>query len=169
MERSTIMGIWYQLSANARRDLVTNLSEMLGETPALIQQAEATADAAGEGPTGRPPRVRPWARPLLKEISEFQAFGKKTSKERKGDKHTPMLISIAMGVIKRGKDAGMTDEEILAAIRANLEDIDSLKGLYPKEDDDDDDDANQGGGGDPPPPAGGASGVSGQKSTPMET
>jgi hypothetical protein len=157
LERGQLMGIWYQLSDQARVDLVTNLSSMLGVSPA--------PEPPPVGALGRPatagPKVKAWDRPILRDVPLFQQFGQMTKKERADDdKGISQLLSISMGVIKRGRDSGVADQDILAALLDALRDPERLKLLFqpPASSDDDMHDPPDGdgrGGSPPPPDAGG--------------
>jgi hypothetical protein len=129
MERQMVMGVWYQLSVVARRDLVQRLTEMIGETPSLVAQASNLEPDSNQGQQ-QAPRVKPWERDIIRDVPLFQEFGQMTTLQRKNDSTIPSRMSIVMGVIKRGKTSGISDENILAQILANIDDADSLKQLF---------------------------------------
>lgn len=132
-ERTLILNIWYQLSTSARRSLWENLGGMLGETPAGAT-AVATASepaVAVQPPTSPIPRLHAWERPILKDIPLFCEFGQLTNRERREDQRDiPRLISIAQGVIARGRRAGVADGDITYSIIQHIYDPEALKQLY---------------------------------------
>jgi hypothetical protein len=130
MERQMVMGVWYQLSVVARRDLVQRLTEMIGETPSLVAQASNLAPDSNQGQQ-QAPRVKPWERDIIRDVPLFQEFGQMTTLQRKNDSTIPSRMSIVMGVVKRGKTLGISDENILAQILANIDDAKALKQLFP--------------------------------------
>jgi hypothetical protein len=71
-----------------------------------------------------------WERDVLKDIPEVQDFGKKSSKDRGLDATTSKTMSIATGVIKRGRSKGVSDEDILTFLTSNWSDAESLKKAY---------------------------------------
>jgi hypothetical protein len=126
------MGIWSQMSVVARRQLYDTLGGMLGETPAAEDSSGAPSDSKV------PSTLRPWERPILKDIPLFQEFGKLTKKQRGTDSRgIPQLISISQGVVSRGVKAKHTERAIAQAIEANLGNPDLLRSLFiPTEDQD---------------------------------
>jgi hypothetical protein len=128
MERMQIMGIWYQLSTSARRSLWESLGEMLGETQAGGPDGPTVPEPASDA---TPRRTRVWERPIIRDIALFREFGHMTARERRDDNRgIPRLLSIAQGVVHRGRSAGYSDAEISAAIANTLHDAGRLQGLY---------------------------------------
>jgi len=95
--------------------------------------------------SGNPPasalkvrKIRVWDRPILTDVPLFHAFGKLTAAERALDKEVPRLLSIAQGVVARGRRAGVSDGDITAVIIQNLSDPHKLSGLFADERSDED-------------------------------
>lgn len=129
MERMTIMGIWYQLSMNARRSLYETLGELLGETPAVASE-EASAPAAADNAAPQR-RTRVWEREILRDVPLFVEFGQLTMRQRRDDERgIPRLLNIAQGVVSRGREHHVTDREISTAIAEALPSADRLQSLY---------------------------------------
>jgi hypothetical protein len=128
MERMQIMGIWYQLSGSARRSLYETLGEMLGETPAV---ASAEAGVSGNDESQRPRRMRVWEREVLRDVPLFAEFGHMTAPQRRSDsRDVPRLLSIAQGVVHRGRNCMEDDGIITGQIVANLQNPDAMSRLY---------------------------------------
>lgn len=129
MERMQIMGIWSQISVTARRSLWETLGEMLGETPVSGSDEPAVSRQAENTQPSR--RERVWERAILRDVPLFQEFGNLTARQRREDtRNVPRLLSIAQGVVRRGRELHITDQEILTAIITALDDADTLRALY---------------------------------------
>lgn len=115
MERNTIMGIWSQLNPNARRALWETLGGMLGETPALPPAGGTAVQNTVE--SARPTRERVWDREILRDVPLFAEFGHMTAAQRRADsRNIQQLLSIATGVVKRGREQGVPAAEITRAL-----------------------------------------------------
>lgn len=131
-ERREILDIWYQLSRNARIELIESLQSMLPQnsevalpgTPPVARRAEPGNS------TGDRRRTKIWERDILKDIPEIQNWGRLPSKDRATDVATATLASVITGVIARGRRLGIPDEEILDTVRNNISSDVELKGLY---------------------------------------
>jgi hypothetical protein len=148
MERMQIMGIWYQLSPTARRSLWESLGEMLGETPAVVASATDVSHNVSEGANlGTPARVRVWERKILRDVPLFAEFGQLTARQRREDvRNVPQLLSIAQGVVARGKSLNMTESAIRDAIIQYIGDAEGMRGLFggpPNVDDNNDTDSDE--------------------------
>jgi hypothetical protein len=145
MERMQIMGIWYQLSAIARRSLWETLGEMLGETQAGGPDGPTVSEIGSATLVAEfPRRTRVWERDIIRDVPLFREFGEFTARERRDDtRGIPRLLSIAQGVVHRGLAAQMTPADISAAIIASIEDSAALQSLFggpPQGDEDSDSD-----------------------------
>jgi len=128
MERMQVMGIWYQLSASARRSLWESLGEMLGETQAGGPDGPAVLEHASEAPSRR---TRVWERDVLRDVQLFAEFGRMTARERRDDQRgIPRLLSIAQGVVRRGREQQVAPADISAAISGAVPNADTLQALY---------------------------------------
>lgn len=132
LERTTIMGIWYQISPDARRELVNRLSEMLGETPAQSKAAPSNEGHPPKEGSQKAPRQRVWDRPILRDIPQVKEFGKLSSEERANHPGGNQLMSILTGVVARGRDRNLSDDQIAIAINENIDDNDALRSLFPR-------------------------------------
>jgi hypothetical protein len=132
MERMQIMGIWYQLSHTARRSLWESLGEMLGETPtAASSEAGVSRHVDVNADVGTHTRVRVWERDVLRDVPLFAEFGQLTARQRREDvRNVPQLLSIAQGVVARGRALNMTDPVIRDAIIQFIGDPEGMRGLF---------------------------------------
>jgi hypothetical protein len=129
MERLQIVGIWYQLSTSARRSLYDTRGEMLGETPVTASNEASVSGNTDE--SQRPRRMRVWERDILKDVPLFAEFGQMTSTQRRQDpRDIPRLLSIAQGVIARGRVNGVGDDIITGSIVAKIQNPEELSTLY---------------------------------------
>jgi hypothetical protein len=132
MERMQIMGIWYQLSPTARRSLWESLGGMLGETPVVVSnETDASHNVDSAAGTGTRTRVRVWERDILRDVPLFAEFGQLTARQRRDDvRNVPRLLSIAQGVVARGRQLDMTDPAIRDAINQNIGDAEAMQALF---------------------------------------
>jgi hypothetical protein len=75
-------------------------------------------------------REKIWERDIIRDITRFQEFGKKSSKDRGEDKETSRLLSIVTGVIARGRRDEFSDKNILQCILTSIDNEESLKRLF---------------------------------------
>lgn len=140
-ERQQILEIWYHINRDSRFELLNTLAEMSGfllhesvepRSQAVVPSQQSVREPPSASVNTPPRRTRVWEREILRDVPRFRAFGDLTSSARGQDTETARLLSIATGVVSRGRDQGISDEIILRELLRTQNDSAEMHGLFPR-------------------------------------